>query len=244
MSHYSSPNLEVIYAQFLNKNNMSEAPLKTRRERRIAARQAQILEAAADVFSQKGYARATTREIAEAADVSEGTLYNYFSNKRALLMGVAKAYGDEVAGTIASIEAEDIEEMMTQLITSRFRDGRERRLFLLFLNEARLNEDVRQYYVEEALYRIIRETEKRLQTLIEIGMMRPVNPAVAARTVSAAIMGFAALFELGGEIRGGLLVAGGDTFSPDFLGAQVADIILNGLQAPSQPDRPPAVQGF
>ena len=64
---------------------MTSSQPKNRRERRIAARQEQILEAAAIVFSTKGYERATTREIAEAADVSEGTLYNYFDNKIELL---------------------------------------------------------------------------------------------------------------------------------------------------------------
>ena len=60
----------------------------TRRERRVAARRAQILEAAEAVFAAKGYHGATTREIAQAADVSEGTLYNYFANKRDLFIGL------------------------------------------------------------------------------------------------------------------------------------------------------------
>ena len=53
----------------------------SRRERRIANRRTLILEAAARLFAEKGFHRTTTRDIAEAADVSEGTLYNYFENK-------------------------------------------------------------------------------------------------------------------------------------------------------------------
>ncbi len=199
---------------------MQSSPI-TRRERRVAARKSQILEAAARVFSQKGYERATTREIAEAADVSEGTLYNYFSNKQALLIGVAKAYADEIAADINQIEAEDFGEMLAQLMANRFRGGRERRLFMLFLYESRNNPDVHQYYVQEALHRIIEETEKRLRILIEEGRLRPIDPAIAARTLSATIMGFAALFELGVTIEHG---------SPERLGKQVTDIFLNGLQ--------------
>ena len=41
----------------------------TRRERRIAARQAQILDAAARVFAERGFHRVTTREIAQAMQV-------------------------------------------------------------------------------------------------------------------------------------------------------------------------------
>jgi AcrR family transcriptional regulator len=58
---------------------------KPRRERRIAARKRQILQAAAQVFAEKGFNGATTREIADIADVAEGTIYNYFDSKEDLL---------------------------------------------------------------------------------------------------------------------------------------------------------------
>ena len=46
------------------------------RRRRPAERPAQILDAAERVFSQRDYDRATTREIAAEASVSEGTVHN------------------------------------------------------------------------------------------------------------------------------------------------------------------------
>jgi AcrR family transcriptional regulator len=55
------------------------------RDRRAAARQTRILEAAARVFAEKGYRHATIRDVAQAADVADGTIYNYFENKEALL---------------------------------------------------------------------------------------------------------------------------------------------------------------
>ncbi|MDX1413342.1 MAG: TetR/AcrR family transcriptional regulator [Candidatus Promineifilaceae bacterium] len=194
-----------------------------RRDRRIAARQEQILEAAAHVFSQNGYERATMKEIAQAADVSEGTLYNYFDNKIDLLNGVARTFADEITEKISTIESDNLEDMMAQLLTDRFRSGRERRLFMLFLYEARLHPEIQQYYSQQALQRIIDGTEKRFRELIKAGVMRPVDPALAARTISAAIMGFATLYELGRY--------GGDDngFSPEKWGAQVTDIFLNGL---------------
>lgn len=192
-----------------------------RRERRIAARQAQILDAAASIFSQKGYQNTTTKEIAEAADLSEGTLYNYFANKRELLIGVARAYADEVVADIESVQGESFEDMLARLMANRFRRGRERRLFMLFLNESRLNADVHQYYVEEAMRRIIEVTEQRVRSLIEQGMMRPVDPVIAGRMMSATIMGFAALFELGINVNHS---------SPELLGTQITDIFLHGLR--------------
>ena len=54
----------------------------------IAARRNQILDAAARVFAEKGFHLATTKDIAKQAGISEGTIYNYFDNKMALLFGI------------------------------------------------------------------------------------------------------------------------------------------------------------
>ncbi len=207
---------------------MLETHPKTRRERRIAARQAQILAAAGRVFSQKGYERSTTREIAEAADVSEGTLYNYFQNKQDLLIGVARTFADDVTRKINAIETDNLGDMMAQLLTDRFRSGRERRLFMLFLYEARLSPDVQRYYVQEALFRIIDATESRFRLLVDAGVMRPVDPSIAARAISATIMGFAALYDMAEHRHE---ANGRDTFAPDILGAKITDIFMNGLHA-------------
>lgn len=204
-----------------DKGKMIETTSTTRKERRIAARKAQILDAAATIFSKKGYENTTTKEIADTADVSEGTLYNYFQNKQELLIGVAHVYAEEVLADIESIQAEHFEDMMAQLTANRFRRGRERRLFILFLYESRQNPDVHRYYVEEAIYRIIDVAEKRIAALIDAGKMRPVDPVLAGRVMCATIMGFAALFELGVPVP---------PTTPEQLGQDITDIFANGLR--------------
>jgi len=47
-----------------------------------------ILRAAIDVFADKGYFTARMTDIAEAAEVADGTLYLYFEGKEDLLMSV------------------------------------------------------------------------------------------------------------------------------------------------------------
>ncbi len=204
---------------------MIETTTTTRKERRIAARKAQILDAAATVFSQKGYENATTKEIADTADVSEGTLYNYFPNKQQLLIGVAHLYAAEVLADIAALQGEQFEDMLAQLMANRFRRGRERRLFILFLHESRHNSDVHRYYVQEAIHRIIDVTEKQIAALIKAGKMRPVDPVIAGQMMCATIMGFAALFELGIPVP---------QSTPEALGAEITDIFVHGLQVQNE----------
>ncbi len=57
-------------------------------ETKIATRQ-RILEAARRLFISKGFEAATTRDIAEAADIASGTLFNYFPAKEAVLAALA-----------------------------------------------------------------------------------------------------------------------------------------------------------
>jgi AcrR family transcriptional regulator len=55
-----------------------------------------ILEAAADVFADKGYSSATTNKIAERAGVSIGSLYQYFPNKDSILVGLRERHLSDV----------------------------------------------------------------------------------------------------------------------------------------------------
>ena len=56
-----------------------------RRARKRRATRAAIQQAALSLFLSKGYDETTTQEIARAADVSPGTLFNYFPTKEDLV---------------------------------------------------------------------------------------------------------------------------------------------------------------
>jgi len=60
----------------------------SRRERNKRDKQERILCAARRLFARKGFERATTREIAEAADVGAGTLFLYTGKKEDLLVSI------------------------------------------------------------------------------------------------------------------------------------------------------------
>ena len=62
--------------------------IKERKEREREARKNAILEAAKTVFFQKGLHAATMDQIAEAAELSKGTLYLYFPNKEELYISI------------------------------------------------------------------------------------------------------------------------------------------------------------
>lgn len=70
--------------------------------RKSQQRVKEILQAGRDVFSEKGYERATTAEIAQRLGVSEATVFSYFRGKRELC---ARVIGDWYDESIGAIEA-------------------------------------------------------------------------------------------------------------------------------------------
>ncbi len=64
-------------------------------DRYMEERRQDILEAARRVFVEKGYDNATMNDIAAAADVSAGSIYRYFENKRDLIAAASNACIEE-----------------------------------------------------------------------------------------------------------------------------------------------------
>jgi len=79
-------------------NNTNIEPSRTRQPRQV--RESDILVAAYEVFSEKGYEKAAVSEVAKKAGVSEATVFKYFVNKQYLLSKViAQFYTKLIAST-------------------------------------------------------------------------------------------------------------------------------------------------
>lgn len=79
------------------------------------------------LFTAKGYEETTMEDIAEAAEVSKATLYNYFSSKENLLLGIAEAALDEIRQLIDTDLREEpdslekLRRVMETLVTDSIR---------------------------------------------------------------------------------------------------------------------------
>ena len=96
-----------------------------------AATRRKILDVAQRLFAEKGYAATATRDIARAAGIASGTLFNYFPTKEAVLACLA---GDAMAEALADAppnqhNAETLEEGLFALVAAglrRMKPGRAR----------------------------------------------------------------------------------------------------------------------
>ncbi|SEJ76440.1 transcriptional regulator, TetR family [Pseudooceanicola nitratireducens] len=77
------------------------------REKQKASRNRAIVEAASRLFQESGYEAARIGQIAELAEVSVGTLYNYFKSKADLLLAIVSLEVEEVLHQGKAVLEED-----------------------------------------------------------------------------------------------------------------------------------------
>lgn len=94
----------------------------SRRERELNFRKAIILEAAEEVFADKGYYDAVVEEIAARAEISIGTLYNLFSSKEGLFLTVIEQRVNQFlqVATQRAKEGESAIEKLDSFLTGIF----------------------------------------------------------------------------------------------------------------------------
>ncbi|WP_348944033.1 TetR/AcrR family transcriptional regulator [Chitinibacter sp. FCG-7] len=101
----------------------------------------QIIDGARDVFMAKGFAAASMEQIAKAAGVSKGTLYNYFENKEMLYVALiqgecCKSEQHELPEHFSETSPEQVLEQIGQQWLISLLDPQQRALFRTVLAEA------------------------------------------------------------------------------------------------------------
>jgi AcrR family transcriptional regulator len=138
-------------------------------ETKVATRR-RILEAARACFSKVGFEAATTREIAAAAGIAAGTLFNYFPAKEAMAAAlVAEALGEARRRFEGRPRGESLEEDLFALIAAELRSLKPHRGYL-------------RPVLETALSPLTRADASGDGETIRIGHLETVERLIAART--------------------------------------------------------------
>lgn len=136
-------------------------------EQLAQARQHQILQAAINVFAEKGFHRATIRDIAKAAGIADGTIYIYFENKTALLLGILNLVNEseQREDDLAQAETMDVREFFRAYVSHRLSvlsdDGL--KVMRVLLPEVMTDAALRQHYMEQIIAPTFGIGEKHFQ---------------------------------------------------------------------------------
>lgn len=187
-------------------------------------RRAQILTGAAQVFAEKGFHKATTREIAQAAGVSEGTIYNYFTTKRDLLVAMIGLLAMEsLEQIVIDNPPADPKEFLTLILYDRFKLVEERGYLMVpLLAEIFTDVELRTEVYQQVAMPIAARVEEYLRSHMEAGLMRSLNPIVVTRAmIGAIVINFA--------LKLSLVDARYQAMSKDELFEQIISLFLYGL---------------
>ena len=148
-----------------------------------------ILDAAVRVFAELGFTGGTTNHIARSAGISVGSLYQYFPNKDAILVGLMERHLADGLTHLEPWMAEDkhrgltpkelIRGMLDAVATDQLIDSRLHRVLL----EAALRSPAVLQQVEDVAERVIGAIEAALAAA---GETRVKDLALAARVVCLA----------------------------------------------------------
>ncbi len=219
------------------------SPASSRRERRKEARPGELLEAALDLFVEKGYAATKVDEVATRAGVSKGTLFLYFPSKEELFKAVVREsivgrFG-EWSQELAQFQGSTADMLRYSFTTwwERIGSTRASGMTKLMLSEAGNFPELTQFYQREVIepgQQLIRSV---LQRGIERGEFRTVNMDYAVYAVLAPM-----IFLMLWKHSIGACVPDAQNFDPEvYIQCQV-DQLLNGLLIrPSPSPTPPPV---
>ena len=165
-----------------------------KRERRKQARPGELLDAALDLFVEKGFAATRSEEVAARAGVSKGTLFLYFPSKEELFKAVVRdnvvRHQTEGAEEIARFEG-STPELLEYLMLEwwrRYGATKASGISKLVMSEANNFPDLARFFQEEVVtpgHAMIRSV---LQRGIARGEFRPIDLDLTVQSVLAPLL--------------------------------------------------------
>jgi AcrR family transcriptional regulator len=192
----------------------------------IAARKNQILDAAAVTFAEKGYHQTTIRDIAKQAGIADGTIYNYFSSKPELLLGIFERMRAAVVQE-NPLPAPDEMDFPTFIRTVLYHPLMALKqdnfaLFRIISSEMMVNDELRTLYYKQILEPMLSTAEAHFRVQAANRGINAADASLIVRAISGMIFGLILEY-----IMGDTALAEQWDRLPDLL----TDLILNGLDS-------------
>ncbi|SEA56024.1 TetR/AcrR family transcriptional regulator [Acidovorax soli] len=203
-----------------------------KRERRKQARPGELIEAALDLFVEKGFAATRVDEVAARAGVSKGTLFLYFPSKEELFKAVVR---ENIAGRFAEWTLEldafegstdDLLRYCYQVWWERIGSTKTSGITKLMLSEAHHFPEITQFYQREVMDPGQALIRRILQRGVDRKEFRPLDMDYAVYLVLAPM-----IFLMLWKHSMGACVPDAQDLDPEKYLAMQADNILHGLCA-------------
>lgn len=199
--------------------------------RRAEARPDEVLDAALELFIEKGFAATRVEDIARRAGLSKGAVYLYFASKEAIIEGLVqravRPVAEEALGFMRDFDGDPrlVITLVLKLLAGRLGEPRVIAIPKLVLREGAAFPALAALYRREVLDRVLPVIETLIARGVDQGYLRPVDPELTIRS----IIGPVVLHLLMAEVFG-VAPAGGLHF--DRLIDNHLRILLDGISVP------------
>ncbi len=152
---------------------------------KAAERREQIVHAAVELFSRKGFRGTTTREIAEFVGISEAGLFKYFATKEDLYTAIieAKSKTEQVIAKAAAAAARCDDAGVFRAVGLHFLEETQRdpTLMRLLLFSALEGHELSEMFFRSRVRRLHEFLADYIRSGTAAGRFRPLDPLLAAR---------------------------------------------------------------
>jgi AcrR family transcriptional regulator len=211
-------------------SNPSETAPK--RERRKEARPGELLDAALDLFVEKGFSATRVEEVAARAGVSKGTLFLYFQSKEDLFKAVVR---ENIANKFPTWQEEFLtfegssSDMLRYAMVSwweRIGNTRASGITKLVMSEAQNFPEIAEFYQEEVIKPGNAMIRRILERGVQSGEFRDIDLEQAVHIIVAPM-----IFLMMWKHSMGACAASAKIVDPEqFIHMQV-DVLLHGMTA-------------
>lgn len=185
-----------------------------------------ILQAAQRLFASRGYDGTTTRDLASAAGVAEGTLFRHFENKKAILIEVAtQGWVEILTDLLTELSEMGSYKAVAQVMRRRMMRMHENAdMMKVCFMEAQFHPELRERIQSEVIGKMTDVAEAFFQTAMDKGIYRRTNPKIVAKV-------FLGMFAVAGFSDDTIMEPGASPKQMQEMAEGIADIFLNGVLA-------------
>jgi AcrR family transcriptional regulator len=201
----------------------------TSRKRRPEARPAEILEAALDLFTERGFKATRLEDVASRAGLSKAAIYLYFKDKTSLLTALVQAMAGaniDLASSMVAQHQGPVAPLLRQLLgfmAGRIDQSRMPDLMKLVISESRAHPEIGRFYLDNVIGKGLPLFQSIIERGVASGEFRKVDPRLTVKCLVGPMV-LAAIWKSAFE------PIGAEPIDIAALAAHHADLIIRALQ--------------
>lgn len=167
-------------------------------EEKMTDKQIKIVQAAVEIFSEKGFAGSSTSEIAQKAGVAEGTIFRHYKTKKELLLSIVAPMMTKLIAPFAVkdftkvLEADypTVEQFLRAITVNRLEFARKHfPVIKIFIHEIPFHKELREQFKETVADMVLEKAYKAIRHFQGEGQLIEIPAPTSMRLIVSSIIG-------------------------------------------------------